>query len=155
MDRRFHINSEIKPIGLSESILQYPSVDHHPQNATTTSRTSTFDPKECTITNARKATPLLFDFIPTMNEILCGRGAECLNHEGNIRFRQLIDDNLELYIQTKTKSGKSNIIREIVKRIRNQCYPGGFVRKDLLTGQYFEVGEFTAVSFRFYIEYWE
>ena len=128
--------SAFKPTTLPDSVSSVSGDTYQSKDFTTYSSSA----------NSRKSTPLPIGFIPSHNDILCGRGAECLNHEGNKRFRQLIDDNLELYIHTKTKSEKSIIIREIVKRIRNQSLPSGFVRKDLLTGQYFEVGEFSAVS---------
>lgn len=93
---------------------------------------------------SKKAIPLPIDFQPTADDILCGRGAECLNHEGNIKFRHVIEDNLDRYIQSKTKSEKSLIIREIVQQLNNRGRPGGFIRKDLLTRRYFEVGDFAA-----------
>lgn len=96
--------------------------------------------------NAREAKPLPLGFRPGVNDVLCGRGSECMGHMGNKRFRLLVESFIEIYAKTTTKFEKSSIIAEIVDIVRRQSPNGGFVKKDLLTGQYFEIGDFYAVS---------
>jgi hypothetical protein len=77
------------------------------------------------------------------NDVYCGRGSLCFNHVGNRRFRDIVDENLQRYNDATTKFEKSSIIYEVVDKIRND---GGFVKKDSVNGQYYEVGDFHAVS---------
>lgn len=84
--------------------------------------------------------PLPNGFLPSEKDVICGRGAYCFNHIGNKRFRQLVDKNLELYASTLNKYEKSIIISEIVIRF-------SFVKK--VHGQFFEIGNFLAVSYKF------
>jgi hypothetical protein len=88
--------------------------------------------------------PLPLSFIPGNFDVICGRGTECLNHEGNQRYRQILISNLLQYSKTQIKAEKSALILDIVKNIK--CQSGRFVRKDLLTGQFFEVTDMVAVS---------
>jgi hypothetical protein len=80
------------------------------------------------------------------NDVLCGRGSQCFNHEGNQKFRRIIQMNILRYSIAPTKYEKTNIIREIIHHIRECSVLGGFVRLDLDTGRYFEIGDFHAVS---------
>jgi len=50
------------------------------------------------------------------------------------------------YQNAKSKLEKSAIISSIVDQVRSNSRIGGFVRKDPLTGQLSEVGDFLAVS---------
>lgn len=84
---------------------------------------------------AEKKLPEGFD--PGRNDVLCGRGADCFNHIGNRRFRQVVEDNLELYASTRNKFEKSIMIHEIMNRMH-------FVRKDHSSGQFVVVSEFIA-----------
>ena len=102
--------------------------------------------------NARtsiEATLLPDGFCPGINDILCGKGCECFDHIGNMRYRKILEDNLELYFSTATKKGKTLIISKIVSEIRRKNY---FVRRDLLSGRYLDVGEFAAVRIKKSIE---
>ena len=67
---------------------------------------------------------------------------DCLE-VGNRRFRIVIDNNLETYIEARTKHEKSLVVTVIVDSVRD-CTTragGGFVRKDLLTRRWYEVGD--------------
>jgi hypothetical protein len=87
------------------------------------------------------------DFIPGDHDVMCGRGSKCYNHPGNKMFRRLVEANLQRYSDALTKHSKTSIIYEIINYVR-QCSPnGGFVKLDLLTGRYTEVGDFCAVSY--------
>ena len=98
--------------------------------------------------NSNKVTPLPDGFRPGINDVICGKGSECFNHVGNKRYRQILNANMELYFSTASKKGKTWLISEIVSDIRQKSYPGGFVRRDLLSGKFFEVGEFGAVRLK-------
>ena len=80
------------------------------------------------------------------NDVYCGRGSLCFNHIGNHRFRMIISANIERYSNALTKTEKTCIIYEIVDYIRATSPNGGFVKKDLESGRYFEVGDVLAVS---------
>jgi hypothetical protein len=80
-------------------------------------------------------------------DVYCGRGYLCFNHIGNHHFRTLISNNIHRYTNAVTKFQKSLIIQEIVDHVRNTSKEGGFVKKDTITGRYYEVGDYHAVSF--------
>ena len=88
------------------------------------------------------------DYVPGDNDVICGRGNECMNHIGNLNFRNTIENMLDRYSKAISKNDKSTIIVEIVNQVRQNSPLGGFIKKDLLTGCYFEVGDFAAVSTR-------
>lgn len=91
---------------------------------------------------------LPIDYILGDNDVLCGRGSSCFNHVGNQRFRMLIATNLDIYSKELTKSDKTIIICGVVKIIRG--HQGGFVKKNVETGLYFEVGDFHAVRYQLF-----
>jgi hypothetical protein len=85
-------------------------------------------------------------FVPGENDVICGRGRKCFNHPGNKRFRGIVASYLEKYSKTNVKLEKTLIICDIVNKVRqNACGQGGFVKKDPVTGLYYEVGDFLAV----------
>ena len=94
----------------------------------------------------RDPVPLHSDFVPGENDVICGRGNECFNHIGNKRFRNIIESKIGLYSMASNRHEKSKIIDDIVHHVRSRSQCGGFVKKDLLTGRYCEVGDFIAVS---------
>jgi hypothetical protein len=79
------------------------------------------------------------------HDVICGRGRKCFNHIGNQRFRKMVSDMLAKYSDSSSKIDKTYIICDIVNRVRNNSPFGGFVKKDAMTGRYFEVGDFLAV----------
>ena len=93
-----------------------------------------------------ESTTIPFGYVPCEDDVICGRGAECFNHIGNKRFRQMVDDNLDLYRRSKSKFEKSIVICKIVNSILNKSPVGGFLKKDMMTGQYIKISHFTAVS---------
>jgi hypothetical protein len=94
----------------------------------------------------RNARLLHSGFVPGDSDVICGRGSECVNHLGNSRFRVFVESQLESYTQAKSKIEKSAVIADTVNIIRRNSPYGGFVKKDLMSGQYYEVGDFVAVS---------
>lgn len=74
---------------------------------------------------------------PSEYDVMCGRGIHSQNNSGNRRFRAIIDENLEQYLEVRTKREKSLIVQSIIARIhRNK---GRFVRKDRDTGEWHEI----------------
>lgn len=80
------------------------------------------------------------------SDVICGRGRKCFNHVGNQRFRKMVEDCLPKYAEATAKLEKTYIICEVVNMVRKNSPNGGFVKKDPVTGRYFEVGDFLAVS---------
>ena len=66
-------------------------------------------------------------YTPTEFDVLCGRGSSYYFHEGNRRFRLLIQDYLERYTLCKSKMDKSGQVLEIVALVRGSG--GHFLRK--------------------------
>jgi hypothetical protein len=62
---------------------------------------------------------------------------------GNRRFRMIIDQHLDTYMEVMSRSQKTKIVTTIVKNIRTNAAQsgGGFVRKDLLTRRWFKVSD--------------
>jgi hypothetical protein len=82
------------------------------------------------------------DFRPGPKDVICARGKRALGHEGNIRFRRLIGQNLRIYSESTTKLEKSLIVTSIVDNVRQSSPHGGFIKKD--KGQWYEVGDHIA-----------
>jgi hypothetical protein len=82
------------------------------------------------------------------HDVICGRGRKCFQHSGNQRFRKLVADMLPKYSESPSKLDKTFIICDVVNRVRENSPNGGFVKKDPMSGRYFEVGDFLAVSVR-------
>jgi hypothetical protein len=62
---------------------------------------------------------------------------------GNRRFRICIDNNLKTYVDATSKHAKSMVVTGIVDTVRESSTQrqGGFVRKGLVTGRWYEVGD--------------
>ncbi|KAI2505378.1 hypothetical protein MHU86_9084 [Fragilaria crotonensis] len=54
---------------------------------------------------------------PTVQDVLCGRGKDCFHHEGNIRFRALIEAMLSQYTISRSKKHKMQIIQFVVQTV--------------------------------------
>ena len=94
---------------------------------------------------AHNMKPLPEDYQIGLNDVICGRGRKCFQHAGNQRFRKMVEDMLPKYSDSPSKLDKTFIICDIVNRVRNNSPFGGFVKKDPMSGRYFEVGDFLAV----------
>jgi hypothetical protein len=95
---------------------------------------------------AHSTRPLPSDYALGEQDVFCGRGCRCFNHIGNQRFRAIVESQLERYSAAKTKMDKTIVICEVVNYVRANSPNGGFVKKDPLSGRFFEVGDFLAVS---------
>ena len=57
----------------------------------------------------------------------------------------MVVDALAKYSNSQSKLEKTFIICEVVNQVRKKSPFGGFVKKDPMSGRYFEVGDFLAV----------
>jgi hypothetical protein len=62
-------------------------------------------------------------------------------HKGNQRFRQLVEFSAPLYVAARTKLEKTNVIQNVVEKVRRDSVGGGFVKKDFHSGLWFEIGD--------------
>ena len=96
--------------------------------------------------NFRNGKSLGPDYVVTDHDVLCGRGKICYFHPGNVRYREIVSFYIPNYQKAITKYQKTCIINEIVTMVRSNSPNGGFIRKDFETNNFFEVGDFLAVS---------
>lgn len=69
------------------------------------------------------------DFKPGPNDVICARGKHARNHEGNKKYRQLIQMHSKQYSEVDTKYQKSLIVSQVVDKIRGDSPLGGFVKQ--------------------------
>ena len=91
------------------------------------------------VDNRWKGTFLPDHFKPTVLDVLCGRGKECYNHEGNRNFRRLVETSLPRYAKCRTKHEKGMLVVNIVDGVRSKG--GGFVRFDTKASRWLEIGD--------------
>jgi hypothetical protein len=77
---------------------------------------------------------------PHKNDILMGRGGKNNQHIGNERLRSMARLESENY-RLATKKGKSLISRELVLKVRSLDPPGRFLKKNIETGLFEDVGD--------------
>mmetsp|Transcript_10617 Transcript_10617/g.17574 ORF Transcript_10617/g.17574 Transcript_10617/m.17574 type:complete len:292 (-) Transcript_10617:253-1128(-) len=77
---------------------------------------------------------------PHENDILMGRGGKNNQHIGNEKLRGLARLQSENY-RMASKKGKSNISRELVQQVRVMIPPGRFLKKNIITGDWEDVGD--------------
>ncbi|KAG7367364.1 hypothetical protein IV203_030035 [Nitzschia inconspicua] len=80
------------------------------------------------------------DYKPSPNDCICGRGKEAASHPGNVKFRHLIDSNLQTYRETQSKKEKTTIVCNIIESVRSGIPKGKFVRKHD-DGRWYETGD--------------
>ena len=83
-------------------------------------------------------------FIPSEHDVVIGRGRACYSHVGNRHLADIVNSMLVAYSAADSKKAKSEIIFEIVMKVREISPEGGFVKLDKSTGRYFEVGNHLA-----------
>jgi hypothetical protein len=82
-------------------------------------------------------------FVPGESDVICARGKQAKNHSGNVRFRAVVNDHLEVYSKAATRMEKSLIVSSIIDAVRNATPSGGFVREEG-DGSWYEVGDHIA-----------
>ena len=80
------------------------------------------------------------EIAPHENDILLGRGGKNNKHVGNEQLRMFAREQVTNY-RKSTKKEKSNISRELVKRVRRLNPPGRFLKRHHITGLWEEMGE--------------
>lgn len=87
-------------------------------------------------------TPLAATFSPGPHDVICARGKEAKNHEGNRRYTKMIESSLDRYAKLASKYEKTLVVSEIVEAVRRSSPDGGFVKKE--NGRWYEVGDHLA-----------
>jgi hypothetical protein len=84
---------------------------------------------------------------PNENDVLCGRGGRINSHEGNIRYRDIINSNKKIYLAKTTKKlEKAHIAKHIVDGIRNSNPSGRFLKEDAMDGLWYDIGDAKAIK---------
>jgi hypothetical protein len=78
-------------------------------------------------------------FQPGPFDVICARGDAVKKHLGNIRFLQIIDQNMQKYSEAASRLEKSIIVSSVIESIRESSPGGGFVGED--AGNWYEVGD--------------
>jgi hypothetical protein len=91
---------------------------------------------------ARRMTKLSPDFTLGSFDVVCARGGDAKNHEGNRNFRQKIKESADAYAKAESKLFKSLVVSKVVNWIRKASPEGGFVKS--INGVWHEVGDYTA-----------
>jgi hypothetical protein len=91
---------------------------------------------------ARRMTKLTPDFTPGSFDVVCARGGDAKNHEGNRNFRRKIKESADAYAKAEGKLFKSLVVSKVVNWIRKASLEGGFVKP--INGVWYEVGDYTA-----------
>ena len=78
-------------------------------------------------------------YVPSDNDVLCGKGTKYYNHTGTKRFRMLIAKHLDMYLSLERKREKDMLFRKIAGGIRD--VGGLFLRKDDQTDDWIDIGD--------------
>jgi hypothetical protein len=88
---------------------------------------------------------MVVKLLPTINDILFGRGHSISNHEGNRRLRHIIDKYEEEYhLIAKTRATKIQTMHKILREISENG--ARFLRYDYSTKAWYEVDRKTVVE---------
>lgn len=77
---------------------------------------------------------------PTNNDVLYGRGGGTNHHQGNKRYRLLVEEKKVEYVNSK-RLDKPVVALNIVKKWREQSPPGRFLKLDEKKGTWSDVGD--------------
>ena len=72
------------------------------------------------------------------NDVVCGRGKGSYNRPGNKKFRAMVEEHVEEYVQARTKLDKSMVLSAIVEKVREQ-WNGRFIKQK--KGVWEEIGD--------------
>mmetsp|Transcript_9085 Transcript_9085/g.19599 ORF Transcript_9085/g.19599 Transcript_9085/m.19599 type:complete len:375 (-) Transcript_9085:122-1246(-) len=86
----------------------------------------------------RKRKSLPPGYKPGDFDVCCGRGKRHWNHVGNVRFRRMIQTNVERYMDAPLKNDKTAVVVSIVDDIRNL---GGHFLKEDLRSNWYDIGD--------------
>lgn len=82
--------------------------------------------------------------VPHRNDIICARGEAQRNHEGNKRYRAIIDMHRKQYHAATSKKGRTQICSDILCILGACNPPGRFIRFDLDAQKWLIIGETSA-----------
>ena len=80
-----------------------------------------------------------FDAEIQPTDVLCGRGKQAFNNQGNRRFRDLIAASTDKYINASSRLEKSMVVHSIVEQVKK--IGGRFLKQDRYTGRWYELDE--------------
>eukprot|EP00553_Chaetoceros_curvisetus_P015303 CAMPEP_0204645620 /NCGR_PEP_ID=MMETSP0718-20130828/3182_1 /ASSEMBLY_ACC=CAM_ASM_000674 /TAXON_ID=230516 /ORGANISM="Chaetoceros curvisetus" /LENGTH=134 /DNA_ID=CAMNT_0051667611 /DNA_START=200 /DNA_END=604 /DNA_ORIENTATION=- len=83
--------------------------------------------------------------VPHPHDVLCGRGKSANNHPGNVHFRSMIKNVKVMYVSCR-KRNKKDFSYAIVQSIRNMDPPGRFLKKDIKTNLWHDIGDKHALT---------
>jgi len=75
--------------------------------------------------------------VPSESDVLCGRGRQCFEHEGNKRFRYIVAANLQEYLTAKTRQDKTLVVYTVIYEVLENG--GRFLKRDS-HGQWYDSG---------------
>ena len=64
---------------------------------------------------------------PGKNDVVCGKGANLLNHTGNFKFEQYIVPRKKKY-QAATRDGRRGVVKDALREWRGMDPPGCFLQ---------------------------
>jgi len=85
-----------------------------------------------------KSSTLPQAYQPHSRDICCGRGKRNWTHAGNIYFRQLIQANVDRYIEAPTSRDKTKAVLSIVDYLRQE---GSYFVKQDNSGSWYDIGD--------------
>jgi hypothetical protein len=77
---------------------------------------------------------------PAVNDVLYGRGGGTNHHDGNKRYRTMVEKRKVDYVNSK-RLDKPLVALDIIREWRNQKPPGRFLKLDEKTDLWFDVGD--------------
>ena len=91
-------------------------------------------------TNASNMNTLNIDFEPSPNHVICARGREAKEWQGNKFLRSLVDASVPKYEAATNRMEKTVIVSEIIEAVRSQTRDGvAFVKK--VNNQWYQINE--------------
>jgi len=82
------------------------------------------------------------DYEPSDYDVVCGRGKGSYNRPGNLRFRQIVRDNIPTYHQARTKYEKSTVLNNIIDYVRSSDNGSArFIKFDTKTREWYELSD--------------
>ena len=88
--------------------------------------------------NMSAAVPNHRNVLPEPNDVLCGRGRVCFEHEGNRKFRALIALNLQTYLDAPSRKIRTQLVRAIAETV--QSVGGRFLIHDFKSNTWTDGG---------------
>ena len=75
-------------------------------------------------------------------DVLCGRALGQLNHAGTHQFKELLEQNRQIYLEARKRDAKAALVRSAVLLVRRRG--GRFLQKDSTGGPLREIGDTAA-----------